>query len=82
MPLLNRLSGTRPYVCQQCVHRHYLPRTASRTQMTKNQKSAAAQHRAAQWGEQAARVQSGAQQSMLSILEERGFVKDIAGYVM
>jgi tyrosyl-tRNA synthetase len=81
MPLLNRLSGTRSYVCQQCVHRQHLPRAASRTKMSNALKSAAATDRNAQWAEQAARVQSGAQQSMLSILEERGFVKDIAGYV-
>jgi tyrosyl-tRNA synthetase len=31
------------------------------------------------WEEQAGRIKSGSQQSMLSVLEERGFVKDVAG---
>jgi tyrosyl-tRNA synthetase len=35
--------------------------------------------RSAAWEEQADRIRSGAQQSMLSMLEERGFVKDVAG---
>lgn len=35
--------------------------------------------RHSQWEEQAGRIRSGAQQSMLSVLEERGFVKDVAG---
>jgi tyrosyl-tRNA synthetase len=33
------------------------------------------------WSKQAARIKAGAQKSMLSVLEERGLVKDIAGYV-
>lgn len=37
--------------------------------------------RQAQWEEQAGHIRSGSQQSMLSVLEERGFVKDIAGLV-
>lgn len=35
--------------------------------------------RNARWEEQAGRIRSGSQQSMLSVLEERGFVKDVAG---
>jgi tyrosyl-tRNA synthetase len=35
--------------------------------------------RQADWQEQADRIRSGAQPSMLSVLEERGFVKDVAG---
>ncbi|EDU50392.1 tyrosyl-tRNA synthetase [Pyrenophora tritici-repentis Pt-1C-BFP] len=35
--------------------------------------------RRARWEEQAGKVRTGMQQSMLSLLEERGFVKDIAG---
>lgn len=35
--------------------------------------------RQSQWEEQAGRIRSGSQQSMLSLLEERGFVKHVAG---
>lgn len=35
--------------------------------------------RQAEWEDQAGKIKSGMQQSMLSILEERGFVKDVAG---
>ncbi|KAF3051622.1 tyrosyl-tRNA synthetase [Didymella keratinophila] len=35
--------------------------------------------RQAEWEQNAGRIRTGAQQSMLSVLEERGFVKDVAG---
>jgi tyrosyl-tRNA synthetase len=33
----------------------------------------------AAWEQKAGTIRSGAQQSMLNVLEERGFVKDVAG---
>jgi tyrosyl-tRNA synthetase len=35
--------------------------------------------RQATWDERAGRIKAGAERSMLSVLEERGFVKDVAG---
>jgi hypothetical protein len=37
---------------------------------------------AAQWEQRAHRVKNGLEKSMLATLEERGFVKDVAGYAM
>jgi tyrosyl-tRNA synthetase len=33
------------------------------------------------WKARAVKIKAGEKQNMMSILEERGFVKDIAGYV-
>ena len=81
MPPLNRLSRPRPYICRQCIQHQRLPRSGLRTKATWAAQDPDPNARAAQWEEQAARIRSGAQRSMLEVLEERGFVKDIAGWV-
>jgi hypothetical protein len=37
---------------------------------------------AAQWEQRAHRIKNGLDKSMLATLEERGFVKDVAGYAV
>lgn len=83
MSLLIHLPRHRPLVGQQCIpkNRHVLdPARSNRFLKT----SAAGPNsdleaRAAEWDKQARNIRAGAQKSMLAVLEERGFVKDIAG---
>ncbi|KAF3040280.1 tyrosyl-tRNA synthetase [Didymella heteroderae] len=79
MLMLRHLSQRRQYVCRQCVRSQH---TLARGERPKKRWAAeyadeAARH--AEWEEHAGRIRNGAQQSMLSVLEERGFVKDVAG---
>ncbi|KAF1841877.1 tyrosyl-tRNA synthetase-like protein [Cucurbitaria berberidis CBS 394.84] len=79
MLLLRHLSRPRQYICQQCIRKQH---TLARGERPKAKW--AAEHpdpaaRQLEWEEQAGKIRSGMQQSMLSVLEERGFVKDIAG---
>jgi tyrosyl-tRNA synthetase len=79
MSLVRHLSSRPQLVCRQWVRRQH---TLSRSQRHKGQwatQEADAGARQAEWEEQANRVRSGTQQSMLNMLEERGFVKDVAG---
>ncbi|KAF2641682.1 tyrosyl-tRNA synthetase-like protein [Massarina eburnea CBS 473.64] len=78
MPLPRHLPRPRPYICQQCIRKQ---RAVPGLQRTKKTWAGELEtdERAAQWEEQAMMVRSGAQKSMIDILEERGFVKDIAG---
>lgn len=81
MLMLRRLSQGRQNVCRQCLRsQHTLARGERPTQKWAGQDVDEAS-RQAQWEEHGRRIRAGAQQSMLSILEERGFVKDVAGYV-
>jgi len=80
MSLLRRLSRPRQYVCHQCIRRQH---TLARGERPKAQWAAEDPDpaiRQSEWEERAGRIRSGAQQSMLNVLEERGFVKDVAGY--
>jgi hypothetical protein len=75
-PLLRHLLRPRPYICQQCIQRQCsLPRAAKRTIW-----AAADPDHDAKWKENAKGIRSGVRKSMLTTLEERGFVKDVAGY--
>jgi tyrosyl-tRNA synthetase len=79
MSLLRHLSSRPQLVRRQWVP---LPHTIARRQRHKGpwaSQTADADVRQAEWEEQAHTIRSGAQQSMLSLLEERGFVKDVAG---
>jgi hypothetical protein len=79
MLLSRHLSRSRQYVCQGCVRRqHMLARGERPPKRWAAEDSDVVASKAA-WQEQAGRIRSGAQQSMLSVLEERGFVKDVAG---
>jgi len=79
MSLLRHLSRPRQHVCQYRVRRqHTLARGERPTRRWEHEESDVEARNAA-WQEQAGRIKSGAQQSILSVLEERGFVKDVAG---
>jgi tyrosyl-tRNA synthetase len=76
---LRHLSQRRQYVCRQCIrNQHTLARGERPSQKWAGQDADNAS-RQAEWEEHASKIRTGAQQSMLSLLEERGFVKDIAG---
>ncbi|KAF2741269.1 tyrosyl-tRNA synthetase-like protein [Polyplosphaeria fusca] len=75
MPLLRYLSRPRVLFCQQCVRGS----RQSSNQPPVLRWAADSPHWEEQWKEQATRIRSGAQKSMLSVLEERGYVKDVAG---
>ena len=79
MSLLRHVARRRQYVCQQCVRSQYTlaRREKPRTEWAGEEDDLVA--RAAAWEAQAGKIRSGAQPSMLSVLEERGFVKDVAG---
>lgn len=79
MSLLRHLSRPRQYVCQACVRRQHTLARGERPAKRWDAETADVDARSAAWEEQAGRIRSGAQQSMLSVLEERGFVKDVAG---
>jgi hypothetical protein len=79
MLLLRHVSRQRRDACRHCI-RGIL--TNARGSTESNQWAGEwddAAARKAAWAQKAGRIRSGAQQSMLSVLEERGFVKDIAG---
>lgn len=79
MSLLRHLSQRRQYVCRQCLrNQHTLARGERPGQKWAGSNSDRAA-REAEWEEYTGKVKSGAQQSMLSLLGERGFVKDVAG---
>jgi tyrosyl-tRNA synthetase len=79
MSMLRHVSRQRQYLCQHCVRRyHKAVREPGWSKPWAAELEDAAARDAA-WEEQAGRIRSGAQQSMLSVLEERGFVKDVAG---
>ncbi|KAH7079104.1 tyrosyl-tRNA synthetase-like protein [Paraphoma chrysanthemicola] len=86
MSLLRHLSRPRQYVCQHCIRRVHVWEHGNRGKHGKHSKESSwageetnAVARQDAWEKQAGRIRSGAQQSMLSVLEERGFVKDVAG---
>lgn len=67
----------RAYVCRQCQLRQAAPRTPVRfiSQGT-IRKTIEAEW---QWKEQAKEIEAGRKQAFLSMLEERGYIKQIAG---
>jgi hypothetical protein len=75
MSMLRHVSRQRHYICQHHARRQ-LSVKARKSWAGQEEDAAACK---AAWDQQAGRIRSGAQQSMLSILEERGFVKDVAG---
>jgi len=79
MSALRRLPRPRPFVCRQCIrHQHVLAR-GERPAARWADEEPDPVIRQAQWEEHAGQVRAGMHQSMLSVLEERGFVKDVAG---
>lgn len=78
MSLYTHLPRPRPYVCRQCILRH---RTIPIAKRSINKWAAEKPDAEEQWKEQSMRIRAGQQPSMLQILEDRGFVKDVAGCV-
>ncbi|KAL5407968.1 hypothetical protein PMIN06_000492 [Paraphaeosphaeria minitans] len=79
MSLLKQLPRTRPYVCQQCIRKQRCTIQGQRQKGTWGQKILDPALAAAQWEQRANKIKNGQEKSMLTILEERGFVKDVAG---
>lgn len=79
MSLLRHLSRSQRYICRQCVRRQHTITRIERAEVQWAAENPDEAGRAREWEDQARKIRSGAQQSMLSLLEERGFVKDVAG---
>lgn len=80
MSMLRQLSQRRQYVCRQCIRSQH---TFARGERPKKRWAAEIADKASQqaeWEDHASGIRMGSQQSMLSVLEERGFVKDVAGW--
>jgi tyrosyl-tRNA synthetase len=79
MSFLRHVARQRAFVCRQCTRQqHTLARGEGAAKRWADQQPEAAA-REAEWEAHAGKVRAGMQQSMLSVLEERGFVKDVAG---
>ncbi len=83
-PTASRLSQTSPYICASCV-RHARIRglrlqgaMIQKRSITQNWLKKTAEAKDA-WDAQAKEIKAGRKQSMLSILEERGYVNSVAG---
>ncbi|KAG9189677.1 tyrosyl-tRNA synthetase [Alternaria panax] len=79
MSALRRLSRPRQFVCRRCIRQQHSLARGERPEVRWADEEPDPAVRQAQWEDQMGRVRSGVQQSMLSVLEERGFVKDVAG---
>lgn len=79
MFMLRHLSQRRQYVCRQCIRSQHTLARGERPKKRWAAENADEASRQAEWEDQASRIRLGAQQSMLNVLEERGFVKDVAG---
>jgi len=80
MSLLRQLSRSRQFVGRQCIQTQHTLARGERPKTRLADEDPDAAIRQSEWEEQAGKIRGGMQQSMLTVLEERGFVKDIAGY--
>ena len=85
MPLLAHLQRHQPPICRLQLRLQLripqLPGLKRFMKTSSNRRNADGEAMAAEWVAQARMIRSGAQKSMLAVLEERGFIKDIAGWV-
>ena len=79
MSLIRHLSSRPQLVCRQWIRGQHKLSRSQRYKGSWAAEQADERVRQAEWEEQAHGVRSGEQQSMLNLLEERGFVKDVAG---
>ncbi|KAF2440674.1 tyrosyl-tRNA synthetase-like protein [Karstenula rhodostoma CBS 690.94] len=79
MSLLRQLPRTRLYVCPRCIRKQRPSIEGQRRKGTWAQKIMDPAQEASQWEQRANKIKNGLDKSMLTILEERGFVKDVAG---
>ncbi|KAA6410472.1 MAG: tyrosyl-tRNA synthetase [Lasallia pustulata] len=77
-PPFNALSQSLPYVCRSRLHRQLIWNALQRRSITQNwlRKTAESEQ---QWKARAVEITNGTKESMLSILEKRGYVNSIAG---
>lgn len=75
--IVRGVTQSRPFVCARCVTR--IQRNDARSMHAKT--AARKEREEMEWQNQAQEVRHGKRKSLLSTLEERGFIKDIAGYV-
>jgi tyrosyl-tRNA synthetase len=78
MALLGRLPRPKLYVCRRCIAQRAVKLSTSSRRSGGHWAAPNPDH-AEYWKLQAGRIRDGSQKSMLQILEERGFVKDVAG---
>ncbi|KAF2273678.1 tyrosyl-tRNA synthetase-like protein [Westerdykella ornata] len=76
MGLLKCLARPRHYACSHCIRTQH---NVSQVPRRSSNWASANPDQAEYWKERARRIRSGNQKSMMTILEERGLVKDIAG---
>jgi tyrosyl-tRNA synthetase len=71
------LARPRAYICNECIRHGAVPRQTKRHisdgWLRKTGEAEIA------WKEQGQIIRAGEKQSMMSLLEERGFIKDVAG---
>ncbi|KAI1511445.1 Tyrosine--tRNA ligase [Pyrenophora tritici-repentis] len=79
MSALRHWSRSRQVIGRQCIRLQHTLARGERPELRWAEEEQDPEVRRARWEEQAGKVRTGMQQSMLSLLEERGFVKDIAG---
>ena len=82
MSLLKQLPRSRPYTWQQYIRKQYPTFDGQRRKGTWAKKIIDPKLEAAQWEQRAHKIKNGLDKSILVTLEERGFVKDVAGYVI
>lgn len=82
MSLLRQLPQVRPYICRRCVRNGCSAPGTRRQTSAWAKKTMNSKREASQWQERAHRIRNGLDKGMLQILEERGFVKDVAGCVL
>jgi hypothetical protein len=79
MLMLRRVSQRRQYLCRHGLRSQHTLARGERPTKKWDAESPDDGARVAEWEAHGRSIRSGAQQSMLSVLEERGFVKDVAG---
>lgn len=78
LPFFRPLARPKPFICQRCIRKRHVSRQWNRN--ITQAKLQEIQDGEAAWKQRAEEIKSGRTQSMLSTLEARGFIKDVAGY--
>ena len=79
MLMLRSVSQRRQYLCRHGLRSQHTLARGERPTKKWDAETWDDAARVAEWEAHGRSIRSGAQQSMLSVLEERGFVKDVAG---
>ena len=84
MPFLGSgFTRTLPYICASCARSQFIAKSGfgSQTRSIGDKYRRKLAEAADQWATWAGEIEAGKRKSMLAILEERGFVNQIAGYL-